>query len=259
MRRIVILSLSLVLSALLIPAGLRAAEEEAAPEPQQRKGSRLGQALERIEKRLGALEKRFAKLEKQLERKDGDAARDVARRLRELAEELEGRAGPEERPRPRIRTFRWPPREGEGEREGLPPEMREMFPRLWREFEGREGRALAGRRVWLGVSVQEIGEGTAKVLGLEKAEGALVNAVTPGSPAERAGVEPGDVILRFGEQEIRGPDDLVAAVRERKPGDEVEVRLVRKGGKRKVAVTLAAPPGAKPPPPPPPPREEDVF
>jgi len=81
---------------------------------------------------------------------------------------------------------------------------------------------------YLGVSVTRSTEG-----------GALVSAVTPGSPAEKAGLRQGDVITRFDSQEIADSDALVAAVQAGKVGDQVEITYLRNGTENTATVTLA--------------------
>ncbi|AEB47055.1 MULTISPECIES: trypsin-like peptidase domain-containing protein [Micromonospora] len=80
----------------------------------------------------------------------------------------------------------------------------------------------------LGVSVTGTSDG-----------GALINAVTPGSAAERAGLERGDVITRFGDKVINDSNDLVGAVQAGKVGDQVEVTFQRNGAEATATVTLA--------------------
>ncbi|MEU9506945.1 trypsin-like peptidase domain-containing protein [Micromonospora sp. NPDC048170] len=69
--------------------------------------------------------------------------------------------------------------------------------------------------------------------------GALVAAVTPGSAAEKAGLQRGDVITRFGDKAVNDSDDLVGAVQAGKVGDRVEVTYKRNGAESKATVTLA--------------------
>ncbi|SCL18863.1 putative serine protease PepD [Micromonospora nigra] len=69
--------------------------------------------------------------------------------------------------------------------------------------------------------------------------GALVAAVSPGSAAERAGLQRGDVIIRFGDKVINDSTDLVGAVQAGKVGDRVEVTYQRNGAEASVVVTLA--------------------
>ncbi|MGX1614479.1 trypsin-like peptidase domain-containing protein [Micromonospora chalcea] len=69
--------------------------------------------------------------------------------------------------------------------------------------------------------------------------GALVAAVTPGSPAEKAGIQRGDVITKFGDKVINDSNDLVGAVQAGKVGDRVEVEYKRNGSAETATVTLA--------------------
>ncbi|MFJ6198275.1 trypsin-like peptidase domain-containing protein [Micromonospora sp. NPDC092111] len=80
----------------------------------------------------------------------------------------------------------------------------------------------------LGVSVNAAEDG-----------GALVAAVTPGSAAEKAGIQRGDVITRFGDKAVNDSNDLVGAVQAGKVGDRVEVKYKRNGAEATATVTLA--------------------
>jgi putative serine protease PepD len=81
---------------------------------------------------------------------------------------------------------------------------------------------------FLGVSVTRSTDG-----------GALVSGVTPGSPAEKAGLREGDVITEFGGETIADSDALVAAVQAGKVGDKVEITYQRNGTENQATVTLA--------------------
>ena len=85
------------------------------------------------------------------------------------------------------------------------------------------------RRGWLGVRIQTVTDEIAASFGLEEASGALVADVTPDSPAERAGFEPGDVILKFDDQDVPEMRDLPRIVAGTQIGKEVDVLLMRKG------------------------------
>ncbi|MFF5055640.1 trypsin-like peptidase domain-containing protein [Micromonospora sp. NPDC000663] len=78
-------------------------------------------------------------------------------------------------------------------------------------------------------------------VGVNQAEGggALVASVTAGSPAEKAGLQRGDVVTRFGDKAINDSDDLVGAVQAGKVGDRVEVQYKRNGVEKTATVTLA--------------------
>jgi serine protease Do len=94
------------------------------------------------------------------------------------------------------------------------------------------------RRGWLGVRIQTVTEEIAEGLGLEEAEGALVASVTPTGPAEEAGIQPGDVIVEFGEEDIEEMRELPRVVAETEVGSEVEVTVLRRGEERTLEVTL---------------------
>lgn len=97
------------------------------------------------------------------------------------------------------------------------------------------GRASHGR---MGVSIQEVTREMAEAFGLPKASGALVNSIEPNGPAARAGIEPGDVILRFDGKPIASSSDLPRIVGLMKPGTRAQADLWRKGQNRTVTVTI---------------------
>ncbi|WP_247827498.1 S1C family serine protease [Arthrobacter antioxidans] len=79
----------------------------------------------------------------------------------------------------------------------------------------------------------------AEQLNLEDTTGVVVLSVPPGGPADDAGIRPGDIITRIGDEEISAPEDLLAALRQHDPGDTVPVQLRRDATTRTVDVTLA--------------------
>jgi serine protease Do len=93
-------------------------------------------------------------------------------------------------------------------------------------------------RGWLGVEIQSIDDDLAKSLGLDKAEGALISTVMDDSPASKAGFEVGDVILEFGGSDIDSARTLSRAVGEHKPGDLVQVHILRRGKPQDINVKL---------------------
>ena len=68
--------------------------------------------------------------------------------------------------------------------------------------------------------------------------GVKIGGVRPGSPAEKAGVQAGDVLVRFAGVTLRTLDDLTFALRGRRPGDRVDVIVLRDGRERALAATL---------------------
>jgi S1-C subfamily serine protease len=93
-------------------------------------------------------------------------------------------------------------------------------------------------RPWLGVQVQAVDEKWADYLGLPKTDGALVVGVVPGSPAERAGIQRGDVILELAGKKVKTPDELVAAIKEQRIGSRVKLLLWREGKLVQVEVVI---------------------
>jgi serine protease Do len=77
------------------------------------------------------------------------------------------------------------------------------------------------------VVIQEVDQSLAESFGLDRVAGALVGSVERGSPAEKAGIEPGDVILKFNGREIARSADLPPLVADLAPGSSAEVQLWR--------------------------------
>lgn len=94
------------------------------------------------------------------------------------------------------------------------------------------------RRGWLGVQIQGVGEDIAESLRLEKPAGALVAVVFPDSPAANAGVQPGDVLLKFDGDDIPTVRDLPRMVAGAEVGSEIKIDLWRDGRMETVRVKL---------------------
>jgi serine protease Do len=98
------------------------------------------------------------------------------------------------------------------------------------------GRVSRGR---MGVVIQEVTKELADSFGLQKPQGALVSALEKGGPAEKAGVEPGDVIVRFDGKPIANSSDLPKVVAATRPGSKVTVGLWRKGAAKDIDLVVA--------------------
>lgn len=99
------------------------------------------------------------------------------------------------------------------------------------------GRIARGR---IGVSIAEVNKEIAESIGMTgRPRGVLVRAVEPGAPAANAGIEGGDVILKFNEKDIDRATELTRAVSDTKPGKTAKLQLWRKGSTRDVVVTVA--------------------
>src|SRR5690606_24582356 len=94
------------------------------------------------------------------------------------------------------------------------------------------------RRGWLGVRIQTVNDELAEGLRLPKSEGALVANVTPGGPADRAGIEQGDVVLRFDGRPVEEMRKLPRMVAETEINKEVEVVVWRDGREETLSVVL---------------------
>ena len=94
------------------------------------------------------------------------------------------------------------------------------------------------RRGQLGVSIQPVTSEIAAGLGLKEVKGVLVSGVTPGSPADRAGIKPGDVIVAINGQATNDSNDLRNRIASTPPGTEVTLTVVRDGKEMQVKATL---------------------
>jgi serine protease Do len=97
------------------------------------------------------------------------------------------------------------------------------------------GRVSRGR---IGVVIQEVSRELAESFGLAKPAGALVNAVEKNGPAEKAGVEMGDIILKFDGKPVTASGDLPRFVGSTKPGSSSKLEVWRKGSAREIAVVV---------------------
>lgn len=97
-------------------------------------------------------------------------------------------------------------------------------------------------RPMLGVVLRPLDDSMAARLGLPDSGGALVDAVGPDSPAARAGIRPGDLIVRFNSREIRDFSELRRRVSQSKVGEELAVEILRDGKKMSLQVRLVEEP-----------------
>src|SRR5437588_7663963 len=85
------------------------------------------------------------------------------------------------------------------------------------------------RRGWLGVRIQQVTDEIAESLSIKPARGALIAGVDDKGPAKPAGIEPGDVVVKFDGKDIKDPKDLSRVVADTTVGKEVDVVIIRKG------------------------------
>ncbi|HEY3897644.1 MAG TPA: DegQ family serine endoprotease [Chthoniobacter sp.] len=100
-------------------------------------------------------------------------------------------------------------------------------------------------RGFLGIALQPLSDDLAKAFKLPGDTGALVAEVTPRSPAEKAGIKSGDVVVAVNGKKVEGPRELQLLVAGIAPGTKVDVKLVRDGAEKTVNVELAERPGNK--------------
>jgi serine protease Do len=98
------------------------------------------------------------------------------------------------------------------------------------------GKVSRGR---IGVAIAEVSKEVAESLGLNKARGALVRNIEVGAPADKAGLEPGDIILSFNDRAIEKSSDLPRIVGDTRPGSKVSLMVWRKGAQKELSITVA--------------------
>jgi serine protease DegQ len=99
----------------------------------------------------------------------------------------------------------------------------------------RNGRA---QHAYLGIQPTTLTSDIAQQLGVDQTGGVVAQAVGPGGPAAAAGLRPGDIILSIGGKPTPTTSELYEVLRAYKPGDKVEVRIIRDGAEQPVTVTL---------------------
>jgi serine protease Do len=97
------------------------------------------------------------------------------------------------------------------------------------------GRVSRGR---IGVQIDQVTKDVAESIGLGKAQGALVRSVEPGAPADKAGVEAGDIITRFEGKVVEKSSDLPRMVGGTKPGTRSSLTVFRRGTIKELTVTI---------------------
>jgi serine protease Do len=99
----------------------------------------------------------------------------------------------------------------------------------------REGRVT---RAWLGVYIEDVQESLAKALKIKSLNGAIVNQVVEDSPAERAGVKEGDIIIKVGDNDIRNGSHLRNVISSFRPGERPKLVILRDSKEKVIPVRL---------------------
>jgi serine protease DegQ len=100
----------------------------------------------------------------------------------------------------------------------------------------KNGRATHS---YLGIQPDQVTREVAGQLGLDRAAGVVVLEVVQGGPADRAGLRPGDVIVRMGDAAVDTVEDLFGELRQRKPSSQVRITFIRDRREQQATVTLA--------------------
>ncbi len=107
--------------------------------------------------------------------------------------------------------------------------VRELLPQL------SNGKVIRGR---IGLSMTAVPRDGYQDFGLKSRAGALVSQVTPGGPAEKAGVKPGDVVTEFNGRPVTNTTDLQKMVSATKPGTSVALKVMRNGKEQTLHATV---------------------
>jgi serine protease Do len=108
--------------------------------------------------------------------------------------------------------------------------VKEILPQL-----KSKGKVTRG---WLGVAIQKVTPDIAESMGLDKPKGALVSQIVEGSPADRAGVKVGDLIVEYNGKEIRDANELPILVARTTPQEQVRVKVLRDKKETSFTVTI---------------------
>ncbi|MDQ6961801.1 MAG: DegQ family serine endoprotease [Mariprofundaceae bacterium] len=95
-------------------------------------------------------------------------------------------------------------------------------------------------RARLGVTIDAVSKDVMQALGLKDQKGALIRQIAAGSAAARVGIEPGDVIIKVDEHPIQRVSDLPIRIASHKPGDKVDLLLIRQGREIKLSARVEA-------------------
>ncbi|MBR4424202.1 MAG: Do family serine endopeptidase, partial [Mailhella sp.] len=100
----------------------------------------------------------------------------------------------------------------------------------------RSGKKVS--RGWLGVSIQDVSEDMAKALGIKETRGAIIGKVMPGEPADRAGLQAGDVITSIDGEPVGSASEATRKIAALRPGAEARVQIIRNGEEKTLRVKL---------------------
>lgn len=100
----------------------------------------------------------------------------------------------------------------------------------------KHGKTIS--RGWLGITMQELDENTAKAVGLKDTVGVLVAHVIPGDPADKGGLKIGDVIMKLNGQAVDGSSTLLGRIASMRPGEKIQLGVWRQNRMIELSITL---------------------
>ncbi len=100
-------------------------------------------------------------------------------------------------------------------------------------------------RGWLGIEIQEVTDELAESFGLENSNGVIIAGVLNGGPADKAGIEPGDILIHFNGKKVTNSVSALNLISQAKPSERVEIETIRAGQKRKSTIQIGERPQRK--------------
>jgi len=165
---------------------------------------------------------------------------ELMKRIKELEKRMKEMEKDFEEQTPALVPPVIPDDNGAGDIDDLQKQMFDLLDRL-REHSGKNLPLAEPAGAYLGIEFRDLSTKEAGALGLKWGEGIVVKDVVPESPAAKADVKPGDVIVEIAGAKVRASWELVNAVRSSNPGDELKLTILRDGKKLEITVTLGAP------------------
>ncbi|MEE9166668.1 MAG: PDZ domain-containing protein [Candidatus Neomarinimicrobiota bacterium] len=129
-------------------------------------------------------------------------------------------------------------KDGETKKITFPLDSLDIMKEFGHEFEMFREMDVHRKTTWLGVRVQRLSPQLRDYFDVKASGGVLVSEVVEESPAEKAGLKAGDVIISVDREEIEDTQNLTEVIRDKDAGEEVSIRIVRDGRKKKVEASL---------------------
>ncbi|MBD3346682.1 MAG: Do family serine endopeptidase [Chitinivibrionales bacterium] len=98
-----------------------------------------------------------------------------------------------------------------------------------------EGKVTRG---WIGVSIQPLDEASREAMGIKNVHGVLIGDVFEGQPADKAGMERGDIVVAINDKEVTTPNELRNMVAQLEPGEKVDFEIIREGKRKTITITI---------------------